>query len=84
MTEKIPDTMNVYDELRGIIVTIDCNNCAFMFYDPNDPHDYQKCSVIKMEEKPQVNTLILKLINSGVLDALGCSACEYFQFKYPI
>lgn len=72
------------------IKKIDCNNCKYAFYDPNDKNEYQKCLVMCMMDdnlimttniELSINETVFKLINRGILGEFGCSACEYFDFK---
>lgn len=78
--------MNLLDKVileTGIkeIIELDCNNCVYSFYNPDDPNEYQKCAVIKMKEKPRRSQTIIELMRKGILQEFGCCACEYFDIK---
>lgn len=63
------------------IKEIDCNNCLYSFYDVNDSHEYQKCAIIRMQQKPKKSQIIIELMRKGILQEFGCCACEYFDIK---
>lgn len=53
-----------------------CGRCRYVYYDPNDKEEYEKCHVINMIEKPPINEEVCGMIING----LG-GVCEYFDEK---
>lgn len=55
----------------------DCNICKYVFYDPFDKDELQKCRGVSMEPKPIINMDLLKRIAESPNKKLNF--CEYFD-----
>jgi len=63
------------------IKKFDCKYCKYFYYDPNDIKERQKCMVLGMDQKPEINRKAVMIMYSPLSKKLNLYLCEYFDLR---